>query len=213
MKKFEAESSVPFSAQANSNTTGTVDTWRDIYLVAGRAGVAVGSSLALVVVLIVNATDAPVTIGGLLQLFLILGLGLSIFFSFAFYTGAVSRFERRTGIDYNNDGRIGDEPITPPTQVIIPVDVYDSTGEKIGQDRPRLDNLSHLEMLAREWGEGNPINQTAGEKLMTRAEYNVLRDQLIDGAFAEWVSRDPKHGWKLTRRGERLFQNVFDRLN
>lgn len=213
MKKFEAETGVPYSAQASSSASWTIDIWRDLYRAPGLAALGTGFALALFVVLVVDATDMPVTLWGLARLLLIVWLGSAVFLFWGFYTGAVQRFERRTGIDYNGDGRIGDEPIAPATPVIIPVEVVNDSGKWTGEDKPRIENLSHLQLLAREWKNGNPINQTAGEKLMLRADYNALRDQLINGSFAEWVSaRDTKHGWKLTRRGEALFRNIADRL-
>lgn len=202
----------PYSAQSSSSANWTVDIWRDLYLAPGRAALAVGFSLAAVVTLVVEATDMPVTFVGLLRLFVILGLGLSVFWFWAFYTGAVQRFERRTGIDYNHDGKIGDMPVQPTAPAIIKTKLYNESGQMYGEDRQPIDSLTNLERLALGWRDNRPLNQTEWEPVMGRAEFNKLRDQLIEGGFAEWVSaREPKHGWKLTRRGERLFDSVADR--
>jgi len=211
VKRMDSETQTPYSAQSSSSANWTVDIWRDLYLAPGRAALAVGFSLAAVVVLIVDATDAPVTFLALARLFLILGLALAVLLFWAFYTGAVQRFEKRTGIDYNGDGMVGNDPITPAQPVVIKTELHDAAG-LYGQDEQRVDNLSHLEMLVQEWANGRDFGQEEGEKLMLRADYNALRDQLINGGLAEWIGRGRTHGWKLTRRGEQIFQSIADRL-
>lgn len=123
-----------------------------------------------------------------------------------------NRLETMLGMDLDKNGVIG----APPPQVVsyapLEITVWEEdkdgiprAGQKVSFERPNF-----LKVMAQAWQKNIPLTQNeicSNHKLMERDDFNTIRDQLLSSGCAVYRNgRNLENGWKLTERGERVFE-------